>query len=156
MQDDNNNLLKSFLRYAITFGICLILSFGLACLMGIFTPYEVLKEKTNWHIDSEETKLLFVLVNATFSSGVIVTGFGLLVLAADGGAFEMLFYGVRRFISLFQKDSRKIKFKTFYDYHVYHSTKPKTPFLYLVIVGVVFIITSLILLIVYQNKLTLN
>lgn len=150
-----NSKLKTVLRYVITFGICLILSFGLACLMGLFTPWEAVRDKTNWHIDSEETKNLFVLVNGLFSAGVITTCFGLLVLAADGGAFEMLGYGIRRFISLFQKDSNQIKFKTFYDYHVYHSSKPKAPFLYLVIVGLIFVAASLILLVIYQNKLTL-
>ena len=154
MQNDNSKL-KNILRYVITFGICLILSFGLACLMGLFTPWETVRDNTNWHIDSELTKNLFVLVNGTFSAGVITACFGLLVLAADGGAFEMLAYGLRRFISLFQKDPDKIKFKTFYDYHVYHSSKPKAPFLYLVIVGIVFVAASLILLIIYQNNLTL-
>lgn len=152
MPNEDNKVTKTILQYTITFGVCLILAFIVSCLMGLFTPWEVVKERTNWHIDSELSKVLFTLINGSFVVGVITLAFGLLVLAADGGAFEMLVYGFRRFISLFQKDVNKIKFKTFYDYHVYHSNKPKMPFLYLVVNGLIFVIVSLILVAIYNNN----
>ena len=151
MQNESSKL-KTILQYTITFGACLILSFVVACLMGLFTPWETVKANTNWHIDSELSKVLFTLINGSFIIGVVTLAFGLLILAADGGAFEMLGYGIRRFISLFQKDVNKIKFKTFYDYHVYHSSKPKIPFLFLIVNGLFFITISIVLLIIYENN----
>jgi hypothetical protein len=149
MPKENSNIKSVLLRYGITFGVCLVASFLFALLMGLFTPWQELKQSSSWNFDSELTKVMFVLTNGTFSVGALATCFGLLIMAANGGAFEMLSYGIRRFISLFQKDINKIKFKTFYDYHVYNSSKPKTPFLFLVFVGLFFLALSAIFLIVY-------
>ena len=78
-------------------------------------------------------------------------GIGVLVVASNGGAFEMFVYGMRRFISWFQKDVNKVRFKTFYDYHVYHSEKPKPEFLFLILVGLFYVGVSLILVAFYMN-----
>lgn len=150
MPKENSNIKTTLLRYGITIGICLVVSFLYAILMGLFTPWQELKQSTSWTIDSELTKVMFVFTNGTFAVGTLATCFGLLVMAANGGAFEMLNYGIRRFISLFQKDINKIKFKTFYDYHVYNSSKPKTPFLFLVFVGLFFLALSAFFLIIYS------
>ncbi|NLZ15077.1 MAG: DUF3899 domain-containing protein [Erysipelotrichaceae bacterium] len=149
MPKENSNIKSVLLRYGITFGVCLVASFLFALLMGLFTPWQELKQSSSWNFDSELTKVMFVLTNGTFSVGALATCFGLLIMAANGGAFEMLSYGIKRFISLFQKDINKIKFKTFYDYHVYNSSKPKTPFLFLVFVGLFFLALSAIFLIIY-------
>ena len=145
------------LQYSITIGVCLILSFVLATLGGIFKPWEVLHEETNFDFNSDLTKCMFLLTNSTFAVGVIALGIGLLILAANGGAFEMFVFGMGRFFfmigSLFTKKKRKPKFETFYDYHVYHSEKPKTPFLFLIVVGIAFIALSILFLLIYQNNL---
>ncbi|NLB48692.1 MAG: DUF3899 domain-containing protein, partial [Erysipelotrichia bacterium] len=111
----------------------------------------------NWNIDSELTKIHFILTNGASIVGVLATGFGLLIMAANGGAFEMIAYGVRRFFSLFQKDVNKVKFKTFYDYHVYNASKPKQPFMFLVVVGLVFLaLATLFYLIYFFNYVPAN
>ena len=137
------------LRYGITIGICLVLSFILIWVWGIFDNFEVVKEKTNWNINSELTKNMYILTNSTFVVGIVCAGFGLLVVASNGGAFEMFVYGMRRFFSLFQRDVNKVKFKTFYDYHVYRSSEPKRSFAYLLIVGGAFLALSGVFLAVY-------
>ena len=95
---------------------------------------------------------LHILVDATFVSGVVMFGIGVLVVASNGGAFEMFVYGMRRFISWFQKDVNKVRFKTFYDYHVYRSGEPKHSFAYLLIVGGIFLAISGILLAIYMTN----
>ena len=92
---------------------------------------------------------MYILTNSTFVVGIVCAGFGLLVVASNGGAFEMFVYGMRRFFSLFQRDVNKVKFKTFYDYHVYRSSEPKRSFAYLLIVGGAFLALSGVFLAVY-------
>lgn len=147
-----NNTKSIVLHYSITLGVSLVICFLLSWLMGVFTPWEVLKVNTSWHFNNELTKVFFLLTNCTFIVGILASCFGLLIMAANGGAFEMLNYGLKRFFSLFQKDPTKVKFKTFYDYHTYNTDKPKTPFLYLVVVGLFFIALSCLFLFVYTSN----
>ena len=146
-------LKTKILQYSITFSVCLVLSFLSAWIMGIFTPWETLQEKSNWNFNSELTKNMFVLTNATFVVGVLCVAFGLLVVAANGGAFEMLTYGIRRFFSLFKRDPSAVKFKTFYDYHVYRSDEPKKSVLYFIIVGAFYIGISMLFLAIYNANM---
>lgn len=139
-------------RYLITFSICLIASFIYAVIAGIFTSYDAIIAKFGWEDATDLLVRLHILTDATFVSGVVVFGIGILVIATNGGVFEMLVYGVRRFISLFQRDINKVRFKTFYDYHVYRSGEPKHSFAYLLIVGGFFIAISGVLLAVYMTN----
>ncbi|MCR5490622.1 MAG: DUF3899 domain-containing protein [Bacilli bacterium] len=141
------------LRYSITFGVCGIVAFIWVLSMGIFRDYVSLKEATHWNFNSEASKNFFLLTNGFFGSGIICTGVGLLILASNGGAFEMLVYGVSRFISLFRKDHNKVKYRTYYDYHAARSAEPKHSFLYLVIVGLIYIGISMIFLALYYQAL---
>mgnify|MGYP002627374957 CR=1 FL=1 len=141
---------KTKLNYfLITLGICALLCFAYAAIAGIFQDYQTVIDRTNWNIKNEIAKNTFILTNAFFSVGVICTAFGLLVLAANGGAFEMLIYGMRRFFSLFQKDPTKVKFKTFADYHAYHSEQEPSAFSHFIIVGLTFVGISMIFLAIY-------
>lgn len=146
-----NNRKTIILEYTITFGICLILGFLVALLQGIFKPYAEVVAKTNWNIANEFQKVFFILCNSAFVVGVICTSLGLLVFVADRGAFDMLIYGVRRFISLFQKDVNKIKYKTFYDYRIAKEGRPKRGFFYMVAVGLFYIGLSLLFLLIYTR-----
>ena len=140
------------IRYVICASACLILSFIYCAATGIFSPWQQVVNQTGWNINSELTKVMFILSNATFIVGMVCAGFGLLVVASNGGAFEMFVYGMRRFISIFQKDVNKIRFKTFYDYHIYKSSEPKKSFWYFIIIGVFFIALSGIFLAVYMKS----
>ena len=147
---DNDRI---WLKYLICFAVCAVVSFGVSALMGLFSSWESVKDITNWNIKDNETKVYFVLTNGAFITGILTACFGGLVALANGGAFTMLVYGIRRFISLFQKDVNKIKFKTYYDYYVYHHEKPKKPFLFLVLTGLLYVGISMIFLIIYMNKM---
>ena len=149
---ETSNTVKA-LQYSITFAINAVLTTILTFFFGILNSWEVLHEKTNWNFNSELTKNMFVLSNASFIPGVLTLGLGLFILAADGGAFEMLVYGMTRFISLFKKNSKEVRFATFYDYHVYNSEQDKTPFLFLILVGAFFIVLSIIFVVIYSNNM---
>lgn len=139
------------LQYTITTGVCLLLCFVYAWAVGIFKNWEEVLRLTEWNITNEASKNTFILTNAFFTVGAICACIGLFILAANGGAFEMLVYGVSRFFSLFKKDPNKIRFKTFYDYHVYHSEQEPTPFGFFLVIGFSLIGISLIFLALYYN-----
>ena len=149
---ETSNTVKA-LQYSITFAINAAATTALAFFFGILTKWEALHEKTNWNFNSELTKNMFVLSNAAFIPGVMTMCLGLFILAADGGAFEMLVYGMTRFISLFKKNTKDVRFATFYDYHVYNSEQEKMPFLFLILVGAFFIILAIIFVTIYSNNM---
>ena len=142
------------LEYLITFALCAIIVVIWISASRIFSSYEDWLKV--WHgyeesVHSNAQKNYFVLTNAFFGTGVICLGFGLLVIASNGGAFEMIVYGVRRFISIFQKEPNKIKYKTYFDYHAAKSAEPRRSFLFLIINGLVYLAASGVFLILYLN-----
>ena len=149
--------LTSVLKYTITLAACVLISFVVACIMGLFTDWETLKNKLQYPAGdlgfiNEYSKNMYVLTNATFVTGVLCFAFGVLFVLANGGAFEMLVYGISRFFSLFQKDPSKVKFKTFYDYHMYKSAEPKTSFLFMIIDGLIIVLLSGVFLILWYQS----
>ena len=139
------------MQYGFAFLACGLLAFIWALISGIFKPYEEVVAEYHWNMANEAQKNYFLLTNAFFGSGVIFAGIGLLIVASNGGLFRMLVYGTRRFISLFQKDHNKIRFKTFYDYQVYCDGKPKSSFAFLLLVGLLYIGVSMIFLALYYG-----
>jgi hypothetical protein len=144
-------IVTRILQYGITLVVCLLLCFAYAAVVGLFKDWESVQRVTSWNINNEAAKNLFILTNAFFSVGILCACIGLFILAANGGAFEMLVYGVSRFISLFKRDPSRVRFKTFYDYHVYHSEKQPTPFGFFIVIGALLIATSIILLYFYYQ-----
>ena len=142
-----------WIRYLVTFSSCAVAVLIYISIAGIFSNWEVVYANTHWNINSELSKNLYIFTNATFVIGVLCTMFGLLVIATNGGAFEMFAYGMRRFFSFFQRDINKIRFKTFYDYHVYKSSEPKRSFAHLLVVGIFVLALSGLFLALYMNSM---
>ena len=128
---------KTALRYGITAFIGLLFAFFAALIQGVFKQ-------------NETTVLMKILCNAFFASGVILAGVGLLTMATEGGAFDMLSYAVVLIFDLFHKDVTKRKYKDFYEYRQAKKEK-KRSFSYLLITGAIFIAVSLVFLIPYYN-----
>lgn len=127
--------MKKYLKYIITSAIGLIIAFIIIISKNIFEK-ETLQD------------VMHVLTDAFFVPGIIISGFGLLVVCSNGGTFDMLRYGIIKFFSLFKKNFNNEKYKTFYEYRMVKSENPR-PFWYLIIVGVSFIIISMIFLVIY-------
>lgn len=142
-----------WIKYVVTTASCLVATLIFIIIAGIFTGWETVYANTHWNINSELTKNMFILTNATFAIGMVCACFGLLVIAANGGVFEMLYYGTYRFFTLFKKDVNKVRFKTFYDYQVYRRGKPRRSFAHLLIVGVLFVALSGLFLAIYMQNI---
>jgi len=125
------------IRYIVASSICAILTVIIMLSLKV------------WACETEK-EVYRILVNSFFVPGVVMFGFGLLVMATNEGTFDMLKYGVYRMFSFLKRDVNNIKYVTFYDYKVAQRDK-RSPFLYLVIVGLAFVAISLILLIFYYK-----
>lgn len=128
--------MKKIRKYLITILVGLIISFSIMIAKDIFSSPN---EKTVFHI----------LCDSFFVSGVLIAGYGLLVVASNGGTFDMFIYGVSKFFNMFRKDMNKEKHKSFYEYRLAKAEKPKNEFWYLVIIGMIFILISLLFLMFY-------
>ena len=135
MKNSIKKYLGSFITFLVGAAICLIILFS----KNIFQ-------------ETDPMKIYRTLTDAFFVPGIIIAGFGLLVLASNGGAFDMLSYGMMRFISLFKHDLNDIRFKTYSEY-VSAKHETKHPYMYIVWVGLFYIALSLLFLYFYYQNL---
>ena len=139
---------KRLLEYSITIVACALLTFLFAIALGLFTPLETMVAKYGDNYVNETAKLFHILCSATFMSGLLCVCFGGLVFINNGGFFDIIFYGLYRFFTLFnfKKHPDKVKYPTFYDYRLVQDEKPDTDFLFLLIVGAFYIGLSMLFL----------
>lgn len=129
--------MKTTIRYLITSGVGCLIILAIVLSKNIFSL-------------DDAVEVYQVLTDAFFVAGILIAGFGLLVVASNGGTFDMLVYGVGRFFDLFRRDMMKVKHKTFYDYRMAKQDR-KLGFGYLVIVGLAFLaLSGLFLWLYYQ------
>ena len=122
--------------------ILITLVIGLVFVFMVAASKEVFKET--------EAKVIFhILSDSFFAVGVVITGFGLLVVASNGGAFDMLSYGVSTFFSFFRR-SKARKYADFYEYRV-DKKKNKHNFGFLLIAGSIIIVIAIIMYVFYNK-----
>ncbi len=126
--------MKKVLKYLIPFLICSIFTVVILATHGSFV-------KTGKTLMGE-------LSDAFFVPGVITLGIGLLVMATNGGAFDMLSFGVLKLFDLLKRDLTKVKYRTFYDYRQAQKEK-KRSFLHVVLIGAGFVLVALVFLVIY-------
>lgn len=132
-------MLKSkLLQYSITTVSGAIVVFLFVWWRGIFAAESI-------------TVIWRYLVDAFFAVGAILIGFGGLVWLANAGAFRFFAYGFYRFFTLFKRDPARVKWKTYYEYQE-AKAEDRTPFLFLIVVGAVFLAISLVFLIPYYQN----
>lgn len=123
-------------KYIISIGVGLALTFGIALLRGLAN-------------EAETIEIMKILCDSFFVSGVLLACTGMLIFSSNLGTFDMFVYGMTSFIDYFRKKSER-KYETFYDYRVSREKK-KSSFAYLLIVGICFILVSLIFLGIYEK-----
>ena len=129
--------MRKYLKYIITVTI------GLAFSALIIFSKDIFNQEST-------TEVMKILCDGFFVPGVVILGFGLLVVASNGGTFDMIVYGTKKFFDLFRRNAYKRVNETFYEYKKAKSDK-KIEFLYMIITGLVFIAISIIFLVLYYN-----
>ena len=117
-----------WLKYLITTAVLAVFTVLVAWARGAF-------------VETDQKELLGQLSDAFFVPGILAVCFGLLIVASNGGAFDILSYGVKSLFRLFKKDPLDRKYGGFYEYRKARQEK-KRSFWYLVIVGGVFTLIS--------------
>lgn len=131
--------MKKALPYIITATVGIIIFIAVICIKQI------------WNMDRTHN-VMGTLSDACFVPGILLAGAGLIVVASNGGAFDMLSFAVIRFFDLFRRDCRNKKYKDFYEYRqAKKDNKRGTAFM--LIVGAVFIAFAIIFLIVYYQTM---
>lgn len=88
------------------------------------------------------------LCDAFFVPGILILLFGLLIAVSNGGAFDMLKFGMIKLFDLFKRDLTKVKYRTFYDYKKSLEGKERS-FRYLLIVGAAVTAVSVVFFLLY-------
>ena len=129
--------MKNALRYLIAAGAGLVIAFVIMLAQGIFSQ-------------TDEQDVMRILSDAFFASGVLLAGAGLILVASNGGLFDMFGYAAVLFFNLFRRDVTKRKYKDFYEYREAKKEKKRST-AYLLLVGVGLIAVAAVFLIFYYN-----
>ena len=128
--------MKTVYRYLITVCVGLFIVLLIAVLKNGFTETDVVVAMQIW-------------CDAFFVSGVFLTCGGLIVVASNGGVFDMLGYAVSLLWYTFKSSKVERKYKTFYDYREARKDR-KRSVSYVLIVGLALIVVSVVFLILYE------
>ena len=128
---------KNILRYSIASAVGLALAFVILCFKNIFSQ-------------TDAVKVFQILCDAFFVTGICFACIGVIMLAGNGGAFDMLGYAFVMLFDALRKDISKRKYKDFYEYRQAKKEK-KRNVLYMCVVGGAFIAISVIFLILYYQ-----
>ena len=129
--------MKRFSKYIITFVVGLLIGLMVFVIKDAFDFKDTLK-------------IISVFIDATFVPGILMICFGLLIVSANGGTFDMLIFGTRQFFNLFRKKFNREEAQSFYEYRKAKQDS-KSDFLYLIIVGLFYLLLSGVFLIIYYN-----
>ena len=128
---------KNILRYSIASAVGLALAFVILCFKNIFSQ-------------TDAVKVFQILCDAFFVTGICFACIGVIMLAGNGGAFDILGYAFVMLFDALRKDISKRKYKDFYEYRQAKKEK-KRNVLYMFVVGGAFIAISVIFLILYYQ-----
>lgn len=120
--------MKSIYKYLITLGIGLLVAFMIAAFDNIF------------YVRTANEAYL-ILIDAFFVPGILLVCFGGLVIASNGGTFDMIFFGVGKFFSLFKRDVQNVKYKTFRDYRMARD-RNNDSYAFLLVAGLILVAIS--------------
>lgn len=129
--------MKTVYRYLITTGVGMLIVLLIVLMKNGFTETDVEIAMQIW-------------CDAFFVSGVFLTCGGLIVVASNGGVFDMLGYAVSLLWYTFKSSKVERKYKTFYDYREARKDR-KRSVSYVLIVGLVLLAISVVFLILYDT-----
>ena len=129
--------MKTVYRYLITAGVGLLIVLLVVLMKNGFEEQDVEIAMQIW-------------CDAFFVSGVFLTCGGLIVVASNGGVFDMLGYAVSLLWYTFKSSKVERKYKTFYDYREARKAR-KRSVSFVLIVGLALIAVSVVFLILYET-----
>lgn len=98
------------------------------------------------------------LCDGCFTTGILLTGFGVIMYCANKGAFNLFGFGAKFGLNLILPIFGKNPWnadgeqETYYDYCMRKAEQEPKPVSHLLITGTVFLIAAAVLLVVYLNQ----
>ncbi len=131
--------MKKFLKekkeIIITISIAISLSFIFLLIQNIFKL-----EKSR--------DILICIINSLFTTGIVIVGFGLLVFVNNEGIFNIFVYGIKSAFNVMRFNHEKQKTKE--TYQEYCQKRKKNKFGYIIIIGLIFILISIVIYIIVE------
>jgi hypothetical protein len=134
MEEKNNS--KALLKYGVTATVGAILAFGVMWGRGVFAA-------------TTAEKALSCISDGFFVVGLIFAGIGLLLAISSTGIFDMLGYAFKSLIYLFTPMTIDRSQGGFYEYKMRKKEQRRAVPLYILWVGIAFIVIALVILGVY-------
>ena len=132
---------KNWIKYAVTTAI------------GLLIAFMVLQAKDLWTTDDVKERVE-IFCDALFVSGILITGFGGLLFCSSKGAFDGISYLFHIFLVGHNWSKTKFRERQTYGEYVEEKNAKRENRIntnFVLIVGAVFLLTSIVLLIVYSN-----
>ena len=124
-------------RTLISFAICGLLSFMIMWIRGLFE----VKNKLD---------LYMVLSDGFFVSGILVMGFGLLIVVSQNGAFDAIRFSIQSILSRFSKEKRD-KYVSYAEYKEKLAAKGKLNCLFLILPAALFLLLGALFTMLFMN-----
>lgn len=126
------------------------LTYLITAVVGLAMAVAVLQSRGGFSQPDTMT-MYFVMSDACFVPGIILTGFGILLWAAHDGFFDGLTYSVSKLTTLLLMPFRKKeRYQQYYDYKVEKAARRQKPGWAVLIVGVVFLALAGFFLVLMQ------
>lgn len=119
--------------------------------IGVALTLLVLLAREVFWTEMEVAAVLSHITDAFFITGVLICGMGLLIFSSNMGTFDMLSFGIKQGIRIFNPASKLEKNRqTYADYKEERANK-KAPWVFMVIIGGGFLLISVLFLIIYSS-----
>ncbi len=127
---------QTVIRYSVTFGVGLLIALLVSFAKQVY-----------WLSDPVEIQQ--ALCDCFAVPGMLLILFGALVFCTNGGTFDMLGFGAKKFIGLFKRNKTERDRESFYEYRR-RKQENKHSFGYLILVGAVFLAAGLVFFFLYK------
>ena len=138
---------KRWTRYAISFGAGLLVILLIVRWRG-FWDEEFFDFVSMMYLPVTRRERVRIVADAFFIVGAMMAAWGGIFFVSSKGAFDGLVYSIKSLTWFFRfRDDtlRGKRYQSFYEYKEEKAAKPKLPFFFLVVVGLLFVLVSAVL-----------
>ena len=126
----------------------LVRKYTILVIILIMSSFAVLSVKNTWFL-TDIKDIIGDISDAFTVPGILFIGSALLVVCSNGGAFDMMVYGVQTALgTMFKKDVKDRKYHNFGDYRLAKQENPGK-FKHLLISGTIYFIIGIIFYCIY-------
>ena len=135
---------KAWIKYVVAAIAGLVAVILIVWSRGVWDTEVIDYTTENYHAVSSLDRVR-ILSDAFFIVGALMTSFGAILFVSSHGAFDGLFFAIKSltWFFRFREDTlKKGRPMSFYEYREEKAAKPRSPFLFLVLVGIAFILIA--------------